>query len=469
MMFNMGKSALYDSLTVANSEILLGKHENELLNDMPPPGIVIFNNVKADEVQTAMQQFQYEAVRDGQNVYRAPLQLSSKDPTQPASVTFVPMAQVPQGFDKAKYTQIHVNLLALNFGLDPQDIWPLSSGSMGSGEQSKVLAAKTDVKGPGYLSTRLTRIWNTVLPRSLEWKYKAANPQQDMQTANIAKVWTDIVNGSTFMNAEEKRQLAANQVPAFGDVLLDESGQVRVFDADPKEPAQVVIAPDAVQLDTAQPPDAAMTANSNMPATTAAAPDATVQADDAAPVKKEIDATNDEFIQELTAILQDGADRVTTKAGCAARIRGAIQRYGKLAYQDGLEAGGVDGSELDEDDLRIIADLAVRDSQYVSNLVNELYSEKGMSLSPEARAQMWMGTTDEFYYEGIASADKNGMYSFEGDDGADSCDTCQRLKGVKHRMRWWIEHELRPGIDHHNFDCGGWRCQHYLEKVKAVA
>jgi hypothetical protein len=455
MAWGMGKSALYDSITVANAEVLLGRHENELLNDMPPPGIVIFNNVKAEEVQTAMQQFQYERIRDGQNVYKAPLSLSSKDPSQPATVTFVPMATAPEGFDKAKYTQVHVNMLALNLGLDPQDIWPLSSG-LGTGEQSKVLAAKTDVKGPGYVATRLTRKWNVVMPRSIEWQYKAQNAAQDKETANLAKIWADIANAASFANAEEKRRLVANQVDAFADVLLDENGEVRVFDADPKEPAQIIVAPDDVQLDTEVPQATDVTTN-----------DANEEVVADAPIKarKEIDATNDAFIQEVAAIMQDGINRTVTKAGCAARLRGAIQRYGKSAYIDGLEHGGVDASEITDDDIRTIGDISVHSTQYVTDLVNEIYSESGMVGTPENRSQKWMGTTDEFYYAGIESADANGMYSFEGDDGAESCYECQKYKGTKHRMKWWVEKELRPGVDHDSFTCKGYNCQHYLEKV----
>jgi len=85
-----------------------------------------------------------------------------------------------------------------------------------------------------------------------------------------------------------------------------------------------------------------------------------------------------------------------------------------------------------------------------------------MSGTPETRAPKWMGTTDEFYYAGIESADSNGMYSFEGDDGVESCYECQKYKGTKHRMKWWVEHELRPGVDHESFTCKGYNCQHYL-------
>lgn len=453
-MFGMGKSALYDTLTVANAQILLGVHQNELLNDLPPPGIVIFNNVKPDEVETAMQQFDYERVKDGENVYRAPLQMSSKNPSQPATVTFVPMSTVPEGYDREKFMAVDVNLTALNYGLDPQDLWPLS-GALGTGEQSKILAAKTDIKGPGYITTRLTRKWNVVMPRPLTWEYKAQNKAQDQQTANIAKVWTDIANASTFMNDEEKRQLVSNQVGAFADVLLDEQGQVRVFDNDPKEPAQVIIATDAAELDTAAPAAEDVTGNSE-----------TQLATTQPTVTKAIEATDSAFVSEMKAAMQDGLDRVTTKAGTGARIRGAIVRYVKKAYQDGLEVGGVDPDELDEDDLRLIADYNVWDSQYVTNLVNELYSESGLQGSVDYRASLWVSTTNRAYYGGTASADANGMYEFVGDDGAENCSTCRKLKGQIHRMKDWIRKALVPGINHENFECGTWEpnCAHFLER-----
>jgi hypothetical protein len=450
MAWGMGKSALYDSITVANAEVLLGRHENELLNDMPPPGIVIFNNVKAEEVQTAMQQFQYERIRDGQNVYKAPLSLSSKDPSQPATVTFVPLATAPEGFDKAKYTQVHVNMLALNLGLDPQDIWPLSSG-LGTGEQSKVLAAKTDVKGPGYVATRLTRKWNVVMPRSIEWQYKAQNAQQDKETANLAKIWTDIANAASFANAEEKRRLVANQVDAFADVLLDENGEVRVFDADPKEPAQIIVAPDDVQLDTEVPQATDVTTNDS---------NEEVVAD--APVTKDINDTNSAFVEEIQAILSDGVNKTITKAGAAARMRGAIQRYGKSAYQDGLESGGVDETDLSEDDIRIIGDISVHDTQYITDIVNEIYSETGMTGTPESRAPLWSKSLTEFYQAGVASADANGIYEWKLGNTEKHCKSCLRMDGQKHRMKDYVRKGIIPQCS--ELDCGGYNCDCSLEK-----
>ena len=460
ILYGMGKSALYDAITVANSQILLGKHQNELLSDLPPSGVVIFNNVKAEEVKTAMDQFDYSRVRDGQQVYRAPLSLSSKDPSQPATVTFVPMSTVPENFDYQKYMEVHVNLLALTLQLDPQDIWPLTANRIGSGMQSNILEAKTSSKGSGYMLTRLERAFNThILPRDLELKFKAPNAYEDVQAATSAKLWNDTLNTATYLNTDEKRGIAAQQIPAVADEIMDESGQIRLYDADPKEPMQIIQASDVIQTGTQG--SNTIDASSNTPL--APASDATTP-----PITKSIDDTDAAFVDEIKAVMQDGIDKTITKAGAAARIRGAIIRYGKLAYLDGLKDGCVDTDELDEDDTRIIADLNVADSQYVSNLVDEMYSDTGMKGTPESRAPLWKSTLDQFYYAAIKQADKNGMYEFTGDDGKENCATCAKLKGQKHRMNWWVSKELRPGIDHDNFECGTWpdHCQHYLERVE---
>lgn len=459
LLYGMGKASLYDAISVANAQILLGKHQNEMLSDLPPPGIVIFSNVKPDEVQIAMRQFEYERIRDGQNMYRAPLSLNSLNPEQPATVTFVPLSTVPEGFDYEKFMNMHVNLTALAFGLDPQDLWPLTGRAMGSAEQSRVLQTKTDVKGPAHLADIMTPIWNfRILPKQLDWKYKAPNGEADKQTADIAGVWITNLKNADFMTVQEKRGVASSQIPAFADELLDESGQVRLFEDDTKEPEQIIVATDDVELTTAT-TTPQITAGQDVQAG-AATPDAPIAI-------KSIDATTDEFIQELEVIMQDGIDRSISKAGCAARIRGAISRYGKVAYLDGLEAGCVDANDYDDDDNLKVSDIAVHDTQYVTDMVNDIYSDAGKNINVPDRASKWMGTIDEFYYAGLQSADKNAMYSFEGDDGKENCPTCARLKGQKHRMNWWVSKELRPGIDHDNFECGSWsgHCQHYLERV----
>lgn len=457
-----GKSPLYNVLSQSNAQILLGRHQSELLSDLPPPGLVIFNNVKADNVEQAMRTFESERRSDGQVVHRGPLKIEGLKPNEPVSVTFVPLASVPQDFDYEKYMRMHVNLVALGFQVDPQDIWPLSGQGLGTGIQSKILASKASGKGRGYMLTRLERVWNNTMPRSVEWKYKAQNAEEGREQAEIAKVWVDTANAATDLSTIERRQLMANQIPQFADVLLDEQGNVRLPDDDPKEPGQETVnANEEVMADDvteAAPPGQAP-------------PDEQVTADDSTPLEKEYDATASEFEGEIAAILSDAADGSINKTSFSARMRSAINKYGRLAMLDGLNAGGVETDELDTDDKTTLATLLAAQSPYVSNVANEIFnSDGGFKGSPDFRASLWVAKTLEpFYYAGLQSADQNGMYKFVGTDGDESCSTCKKLKGQVHRLKDWVRKKLVPRVDTENFECGGWQCQHYLEKTDEKA
>jgi hypothetical protein len=81
----------------------------------------------------------------------------------------------------------------------------------------------------------------------------------------------------------------------------------------------------------------------------------------------------------------------------------------------------------------------------------------------------WRKTMQPFYYAGLESAQRNAMMEFAGDDGLESCVTCRRLKGQRHRLKDWKRKQLRPQVDTSSFECGGWRCEHKLIPVAGKA
>jgi hypothetical protein len=79
-----------------------------------------------------------------------------------------------------------------------------------------------------------------------------------------------------------------------------------------------------------------------------------------------------------------------------------------------------------------------------------------------ARADGYAAGLDALYNQIKVLAAGNQMLIFDGEDGAESCPTCQDLKGQRHRASWWIAHDLIPYRGNPNLKCGGWRCEHYL-------
>lgn len=77
-----------------------------------------------------------------------------------------------------------------------------------------------------------------------------------------------------------------------------------------------------------------------------------------------------------------------------------------------------------------------------------------------SRADGYAHTLDAVYANVKLLAKPNVMLTFAGSDGAESCSDCSRLKGKRHRAKWWVANEAVPPSRH--FECKGYRCQHVL-------
>lgn len=79
------------------------------------------------------------------------------------------------------------------------------------------------------------------------------------------------------------------------------------------------------------------------------------------------------------------------------------------------------------------------------------------------RANGYTSTLDGIYNMAVCYGAGNKMLSFVGDDGENSCATCTRLKGQRHKASWWISHDCVPPTGS-GLDCAaGGKCLHFLE------
>lgn len=187
--------------------------------------------------------------------------------------------------------------------------------------------------------------------------------------------------------------------------------------------------------------------------------------------QKTIQATRLDFENDFDELLKRARTEKFGRVQWASAMRSIIRRYGTRAFQDGLVVGGVLDGNLSEEDSNTVAELYTTASSYVTKLGNELYKGDGISdaVADNKAAIWWNRTMQVFYDSGLLSADANGMYEFAGDDGEESCATCTRLKGQRHRLKDWARKGLRPKVDGDQFDCGGFQCEHKLVKVKSTA
>lgn len=302
--YGYGMCGLYRAMSVANAQILMGKHQNEKLSDLPPAGLLKLGNVKPGYWQTIKDRYSADSNKGGSQVWNNIIEIESIDPTNPIEVEFVSFSQLPDNFNYKEYLEAHVNMIALALNMDPQDIWPLTGASLGTGTQSKILNAKARGKGYGYMLKRLERVWNRcVLPRDMEFAYEYKDEEQDREVAETAQLWIQIARDMPG-DEKQKRQLLANQVEALADVYLDPDGSlIELPDDDPKDAEQDdTIAQDFTPLDTTGSPADTTTASSAAPISTVSTP---------APEADALPASNVTEFKDIKAKLDAGLITMT--------------------------------------------------------------------------------------------------------------------------------------------------------------
>lgn len=259
-LFGYGFCALSRCISMVQYAVNWATARNESLDNMPPLNIMALGNINEEKFKEQMTA--YEADRQAMNemVLRSLMTLVQQDPTKPIDVKLVPIRQLWESFDEQKAFQITVNIVAMAFGLDPQDLAPLNSTAMGSAEQSTVLAEKARGKGVGNILAQLEAMWRGILPASCTFKYDFHDDDADLKQAQIRDTKANTIRtlaeplvqrlGSEDPNAvltpgspvdglisrQEARLLLMHEVPEWADVLdpdLLQRQEVVVEDLDP--------------------------------------------------------------------------------------------------------------------------------------------------------------------------------------------------------------------------------------------
>lgn len=86
-----------------------------------------------------------------------------------------------------------------------------------------------------------------------------------------------------------------------------------------------------------------------------------------------------------------------------------------------------------------------------------------------ARADGYSATLDGIFGEAKMRGSKNITLEFGGEDGAESCPDCQKMKGKHHTIKYILDNDLIPRPGNDAYECKGYKCQHYWFDPKTGA
>lgn len=183
---------------------------------------------------------------------------------------------------------------------------------------------------------------------------------------------------------------------------------------------------------------------------------------------KAIQATRIDFEDEFDDLLARARNDEATRQQFRSKLAALLNKYGKMAFMDGLTDGGIDEPELDQEDKDTIAGMLADQSQYVSGITDVLFKGDGVSdAAAEFKPAMWFNKSiNPMYQAGLVSADKNGLYEWVYGD-TEHCQDCLKLNGQRHRLKEYDQRGWLPQSD--KLDCKGFNCKCKLVKVAGRA
>lgn len=475
-----GLCSLSRAVSITAREVHMGRYIESSLDDKPAPGIVVASGMNRQERDKAVNAYKTEQSNDEPAMWGRQLWFYSADAAEEASITTVAFTQAPEKFDFKVYTEIDIDALALAIGVDRQDLWQLSGGNIGSGQQSEMLAQKSRGKTIGNLRDEIERAVDSALPEGYDFELQYADPQEDREKAEIATKWTSVAKSlASDLDQNERRMLLANQVEAIRDVITDENGEIKVIEdvSQQNDPAQAdPNAPPQKGTPVNQQPGSNLPDRRGLPDNGGAGKKSRDRSESGIDVgwrelythAKAIQSTRIDFEDAFADLIESRQKGDINALRFGVLARALLRTYGLKALRDGLEDGGVQPYDefgaplpLEADEQSAYSLWLIQQSAYVTAFGGTITS--GSEYDGEDRAMMWFNKSImPMFSTGFNSAAANAMLEFVGDDGEHTCDTCARLKGQRHRSRDWKRKQLRPQIDTTNFVCGGWRCDHHL-------
>ena len=178
-------------------------------------------------------------------------------------------------------------------------------------------------------------------------------------------------------------------------------------------------------------------------------------------------ATSSDDYQET---IRDILTEYFEEGGTVSSYKSQFKRAMVEAFGEQFDTGWQDGGQdlpADEDALSWFNERVNQEFGFIDMLFQEA---KELRKEEEFNYEQWVdlhssnyaNTLKEVYNEAKLRAMNDIMVTFDGDDGEESCETCTSLKGVRHKISWFVKRNYVPpfGI---GLQCGrGGHCQHKL-------
>lgn len=181
---------------------------------------------------------------------------------------------------------------------------------------------------------------------------------------------------------------------------------------------------------------------------------------------KAIQATRIDFEDQFEDLLTEFIKGNLSRRQWSGYVRQLLRKTIHKAFLDGMEDGGVEGEQPDDEEKVIINEFIQNQAAYVTGLGDAVKAKQ--VTTAVGRGVMWYNkSVAPMYQAGLASAAGNVMVEWVLGPTKEHCRSCAAYNGQRHRYKSWLRVGAIPQSD--TLECGGFNCLCHLVPVRARA
>jgi hypothetical protein len=189
----IGYCALSRVVSVAQRLFNWGEMSTEFMDNFPAAGILVVKGMAKKLFDDQMKAYEAARQMSESEIYHGLIELFYQTAQTGQGVELVPFRQLWDNFSQRELYDVMIDLVAMGFDLDRQEIAPLSTSALGSGAQSTVLSQKSRGKGIATLLNLYERLINRVMPASVSFHFDFVDDQQSKVQAEIRQIKANLV------------------------------------------------------------------------------------------------------------------------------------------------------------------------------------------------------------------------------------------------------------------------------------
>lgn len=221
--YGLGFCAVSRALRAAKLLTGLRDYDEEKLANLPPEGVAAVTGLTMTEFKNAIKLWQSERRKNNSLTFPQVLWLVGSTPQTKVGLDMIGFSQLPESFERKDVVTQYINTLALDFGVDVREFWPVTGSSLGTASESEIQHMKAKGKGPGEFISIVERQLNAEFPETVHFGFDTQDIGEDKIAAEVAKMWIDaylpLTKAGAMMSSPGGSMTSGNtQLPAdFGN------------------------------------------------------------------------------------------------------------------------------------------------------------------------------------------------------------------------------------------------------------